>query len=312
MSQGTVKHVTLLGLGLIGSSLGHALQAKGGYHITGYDVNADVRQQATQIGFCHQVTDRLADALKAADIVVFAVPVGAYKTLAADCQPHMPKTAVITDVGSVKKSVVADLKSVFHTNQLVPSHPIAGTEQSGPKAGFSKLFQDRWVILTPLADSKPEAIQTIKTLWADCGAKLETMTPDHHDLVLAITSHLPHLIAYTIVGTASDLEDHLKSEVIKFSASGFRDFTRIAASDPTMWRDIFLNNKEAVLEALARFSEDLTVLQRAIRRSEGDSLHALFRRTRDIRQSIVDAGQDTSQPDFGRFEGKEPPDKARS
>jgi cyclohexadieny/prephenate dehydrogenase len=299
MTQAT--KVTIIGLGLIGSSLAHALNASGkAYEITGYDVNADVRAVATRIGFCQTVSESLINAVAHADIVVLAVPVRAYAKIAEEMAPHLQSHTIVSDVGSVKGSVVRDLLPFVKAANLVPAHPIAGTEQSGPDAGFASLFKNRWLVITPVEGSAPENIQIIRQLWEDCGGNIEVMTPEHHDLVLAITSHLPHLIAYNIVGTAADLEDHLKSEVIKFSASGFRDFTRIAASDPTMWSDIFLNNKEAVLEALARFSEDLAALQRAIRWGEGDALHALFSRTRDIRRSIVEAGQDTPAPDFGR------------
>lgn len=293
--------VLLIGLGLIGSSIAHALRTSdNGYQIIGYDGNDDVRVRARAIGFCHEVSDRLEDAAKKADIVVLCVPVGAYKAVAEVIAPHLKPSAIISDVGSVKASVVRDLKPILRPERLVPAHPIAGTEQSGPEAGFATLFRDRWVILTPLLETETEATDAVADLWRACGGKIEIMDANHHDLVLAITSHLPHLIAYNIVGTAADLEDHLKSEVIKFSASGFRDFTRIAASDPTMWRDVFLNNKEAVLEALARFSEDLAALQRAIRWGEGEALYNLFSRTREIRRSIIEAGQDVNAPDFGR------------
>ena len=295
------ERVLIIGLGLIGSSLAHALRASGrDYRILGFDHSADVRQRAKRIGFCHEVGNDLASLAALADIIVLCVPVGAYRAVAEAVMPHLGPDTLVTDVGSVKGSVIADLRPVIPNDRLVPAHPIAGTEHSGPEAGFATLFRDRWVIVTPLPETAEDATRRICAMWADCGGRIEIMEAGHHDLVLAITSHLPHLIAFNIVGTASDLEDHLKSEVIKFSASGFRDFTRIAASDPTMWRDVFLNNREAVLEALSRFSEDLAALQRAIRWGEGETLFNLFSRTREIRRSIIEAGQDVAAPDFGR------------
>jgi cyclohexadieny/prephenate dehydrogenase len=239
--------------------------------------------------------------VKDADLVVLASPVGAFAALAEAVKPHLKKGAVLTDVGSVKSSVVDQMRPHLpHGIHFVPAHPIAGTEHSGPDAGFAELFENRWCILTPVDGTDKAAVDKLAAFWRAIGANVEVMSPQHHDLVLAITSHIPHLIAYNIVGTAADMEENVRREVIKFSASGFRDFTRIAASDPTMWRDIFLHNKDAVLEMLGRFTEDLTSLQRAIRRGDGDTLFDLFSRTRAIRRNILDAGQDTAVPDFGR------------
>ena len=229
------------------------------------------------------------------------MPVGASGAVAETIAPHLKPGAIVSDVGSVKGSVISAMRPHLPGSvHFVPAHPIAGTEQSGPDAGFRELFENRWTILTPVDGTDPAAVERLSAFWRACGARVEVMTPEHHDLVLAIVSHVPHLIAYNIVGTAADLETVTKAEVIKFSASGFRDFTRIAASDPTMWRDVFLNNREAVLEVLARFSEDLSSLQRAIRWGDGDALFDLFTRTRAIRRGIVEAGQDTAAPDFGR------------
>ena len=240
-------------------------------------------------------------AVKDADLVVLATPVGAYQALAQLAAPHLKQGAILTDVGSVKAVVLRDVgPHVPQGVHLIPGHPVAGTEQSGPEAGFAELFDGRWCILTPPPGTDAQALEKLKEFWRRCGSEVEIMEAKHHDLVLAITSHVPHLIAYNIVGTAADLETVTQSEVIKFSAGGFRDFTRIAASDPTMWRDIFLNNREAVLEMLGRFNEDLTALQRAVRWGDGDTLFNLFTRTRAIRRSIIEAGQDTSAPNFGR------------
>jgi cyclohexadieny/prephenate dehydrogenase len=243
----------------------------------------------------------LAPAVEGADCVVLATPIGTYATLAPLIAPHLKQGAILTDVGSVKAVVVKDVGPHMPPGvHFIPGHPVAGTEQSGPEAGFAELFDGRWCILTPVPGTDPQALETLKNFWHRCGSDVEIMDAKHHDLVLAITSHVPHLIAYNIVGTADDLETVTQSEVIKYSASGFRDFTRIAASDPTMWRDIFLNNREAVLEMLGRFNEDLAALQRAVRWGDGDALFNLFTRTRAIRRSIIEAGQDTPAPNFGR------------
>ncbi|MBI3672116.1 MAG: prephenate/arogenate dehydrogenase family protein, partial [Rhizobiales bacterium] len=236
-----------------------------------------------------------------ADLVILCSPVGTYGEVAREIGPALKPGAILTDVGSVKAAVVRDVgPHVPKGVHFIPGHPVAGTEQSGPESGFAELFGNRWCILTPLPDADPAAVSRLEGFWRACGSNVETMTPEHHDLVLAITSHLPHLIAYNIVATAADLEEVTGSEVIKYSAGGFRDFTRIAASDPTMWRDVFLNNREAVLEMLGRFSEDLSALQRAIRWGDGEALHLLFARAREIRRGIIAAGQDTASPDFGR------------
>ncbi len=241
--------------------------------------------------------------MRVADLVILCVPVGGCGAIAAEIAADLKPGAILTDVGSVKAAVVRDVgPHVPHGVHFVPGHPIAGTEHSGPEAGFAELFDNRWTILTPTPDSDAAAVAKLKAFWEALGSKVEVMSPEHHDMVLAITSHLPHLIAYNIVNTAAHLERVTDTEVIKFSAGGFRDFTRIAASDPTMWRDVFLNNKDAVLEMLGRFSEDLTELQRAIRFGDGDTLYRLFEKSRAIRRGVIEAGQDTAAPDFGRHE----------
>ncbi|CUU43893.1 Arogenate dehydrogenase [Blastochloris viridis] len=265
------------------------------------DASERVRHRVRALGFADVVVDTAAEAVATADLVIACVPVGAQGLVAAEIGPALKPGAIVSDVGSVKAAVVRDMAPHLPAHvQFVPAHPVAGTENSGPDAGFAELFEGRWTILTPPDGSDPLAVRQVATYWEQLGAKVEVMTPEHHDLVLAITSHLPHLIAYNIVGTADDLAAVTKSEVIKFSAGGFRDFTRIAASDPTMWRDVFLANREAVLEMLGRFTEDLAYLQRAIRWGEGDKLFDLFTRTRAIRRSIIESGQETAAPDFGR------------
>jgi cyclohexadieny/prephenate dehydrogenase len=294
--------VALIGLGLIGSSLSHVIRReKLSRHISGHARSAETRKIAKRIGLVDEIHASAAAAVKDADLVILCTPVGAYGKVAEEISSHLKPGATVTDVGSVKGAVVRDvgphLPKAVH---FIPGHPVAGTEQSGPESGFAELFTNRWCILTPLPDSDEAAVARLEKFWRACGSNVEKMTPDHHDVVLAITSHLPHLIAYNIVATAADIEEVTNSEVIKFSAGGFRDFTRIAASDPTMWRDVFLNNKDAVLETLGRFSEDLSVLQRAIRWGDGDTLFNTFTRSRDIRRSIIQAGQETAAPDFGR------------
>ena len=298
--------VALIGIGLIGSSMAHAMRRAGlAAHISGYVRSEETRDRAKKVGFANSLHLDIAEAVRDADLVVLATPVGSYGELAKEFAPFLKQGAIVTDVGSVKTAVVRDVgPHVPEGVHFVPAHPIAGTEQSGPEAGFAELFDGRWCILTPPPGTDPAAVETMKTFWRRLGSDVEVMDPKHHDIVLAITSHVPHLIAYNIVGTADDLETVTQSEVIKYSAGGFRDFTRIAASDPTMWRDVFLNNREAVLEVLGRFSEDLSALQRAIRWGDGDALFNLFTRTRAIRRSIIDAGQDTAAPNFGR--GKKP------
>jgi cyclohexadieny/prephenate dehydrogenase len=285
--------VAFLGIGLIGSSLARAVRRAGlARHIVTFDGNPDHGARARALGIVDEAAASAAEAVAGADLVIFAVPIGANAALAAEVGPHLTAGAIVSDVGSVKMAVMRDLgPHIPEGVHLVPAHPIAGTENSGPEAGFAELFEGRWAIVTPPPGTDPVAIERIAGLWRAVGSSVEIMEPGHHDRVLAITSHLPHLIAYTIVGTATDLESTLQQEVIKFSASGFRDFTRIAASDPTMWRDVFLNNREAVLDVLQRFTEDLTALQRAIRWGEGEQLFDLFTRTRAIRRSIIDAKQ---------------------
>ena len=294
--------VALIGIGLIGSSLARAMRQQGiAGDITGYARSEATRAKAFELGLVDRIHATAAEAVKGADLVILCSPVGTYAALAQEISPALKPGAILTDVGSVKAAVVRDVQP--HVPQgvhFIPGHPIAGTEQSGPESGFAELFINRWCILTPLPDSDAGAVERLAVFWRACGSNVDVMTPEHHDLVLAITSHLPHLIAYNIVSTAADLEEVTSSEVIKYSAGGFRDFTRIAASDPTMWRDVFLNNKDAVLEMLGRFSEDLSALQRAIRWGDADMLFDVFTRSRAIRRSIIAAGQDTASPDFGR------------
>lgn len=295
-------NIALIGLGLIGSSLGHALKKNDlAAHVSGYARSAETRQKALDIGFVDSVHETAVETVIDADIVFFNTPLSVIKQLAEDIVPGLKDNAILTDVGSVKAGVQKDLAGILDGRiHFVPGHPIAGTEQSGPEAGFAELFEERWCILTPDETTSLIAVEEVTKLWRGMGSEVVFMDADHHDLVLAITSHLPHLIAFNIVGTAAQLESDTRSEVIKFSASGFRDFTRIAASDPIMWRDIFLANKDAILEIMGRFSEDLTALQAAIRREDGRYLEEVFTRTRGIRQSIIDAGQDTDTPNFGR------------
>lgn len=293
--------VAIIGLGLLGGSLGLALRD----HVpdvqtTGYDRDPATRQRASERGLVGTVCETAAEAVAEADLVVLCVPVGAMGEAARELAPALSGNAVISDVGSSKRSVQKALAEALPDHINIPAHPVAGTEQSGPDAGFGTLFEGRWCILTPPEGAPQEAVDRLSALWEALGAKVEIMDAEHHDIVLAVTSHIPHLIAYTIVGTASDMEGVTRSEVIKYSAGGFRDFTRIAASDPVMWRDVFLNNRDAVLEMLGRFTEDLTALQRAIRTGDGETLHDLFSRTRAIRRSIIDEGQDDAKPDFGR------------
>ena len=294
--------VALIGIGLIGSSLAHVMRKQQlAGEITGYARSEATRAKVRELGLVDHIYTTAAEAVKSADLVILCSPVGTYGALAQEIGPALKPGAILTDVGSVKGAVVRDvLPYVPREAHFIPGHPIAGTEQSGPESGFAELFINRWCILTPLPDADPKAVEQLTAFWRGCGSNVEVMTPEHHDLVLAITSHLPHLIAYNIVSTAADLEEVTSSEVIKYSAGGFRDFTRIAASDPTMWRDVFLNNKDAVLEMLGRFSEDLSALQRAIRWGDGDMLFDVFTRSRQIRRSIIAAGQDTASPDFGR------------
>ncbi|OYU15533.1 MAG: cyclohexadienyl dehydrogenase [Alphaproteobacteria bacterium PA4] len=295
------SRVAIIGMGLIGSSLARAIRADmPTVRLTVSDGDADVRARVQALDLADDVTDNAGAAVVDADLVILAVPVGAMGAVAAEIAGDLAPGVIVSDVGSVKARVLADLGAALPGVLVIPAHPVAGTEKSGPDAGFATLFYDRWCILTPAADAPEWQVARLGDFWRALGARVEVMDAQHHDRVLAVTSHLPHLIAYSIVGTASDLETVTRGEVIKYSAGGFRDFTRIAASDPVMWRDVFLNNREAVLETLGRFTEDLVALQRAIRWGEGDTLEALFTRTRAIRRSIIDEGQDTDSPDFGR------------
>ena len=301
MSTPPVSTLCIIGVGLIGSSIARAaLKYEAAESVTVFDASADVRKRAAALDI-GTVCDDIAAAVKNADLVLLCVPVGAMEAVMKAAAPHLKSGAILSDVGSVKTSVFETVSHhVPEHVHFIPGHPIAGTEKSGPEAGFASLFRDRWCILTPPEGADEVALATLSDFWTVIGSTVEVMTPERHDRVLAITSHLPHLIAFNIVGTAADLESVTEGEVVKFSAGGFRDFTRIAASDPVMWRDVFLNNRTAVLEMLGRFNEDLAALQRAIRWGEGDQLHAFFERTRGIRQSIIDAGQDTDKTNFGR------------
>lgn len=297
----SIERVAIIGLGLLGGSVGLACREHASQIVTsGYDADPAVRARAAERGLVGQVCDTMAEAVADADLVILCVPVGAMAGVAYDMAAHLPAGVIVSDVGSSKQSVVDDLAAALPGVTVIPAHPVAGTEQSGPDAGFASLFANRWCIITPPEGADQDAIDALSAFWAKLGSRIEIMNPQHHDLVLAVTSHIPHLIAFTIVGTASDLEEVTRGEVIKYSAGGFRDFTRIAASDPTMWRDVFLQNKAAVLEMLGRFTEDLTAMQRAIRSGDGDALFELFARTRAIRRSIIEQGQDDAKPDFGR------------
>lgn len=295
------QHVAIIGLGLLGGSIGLAVQEHlPGVATSGYDADPAARARAAERGLVQRVCDDAASAVRGADLVILCVPVGAMGAAAAELAPGLSPGALISDVGSSKLTVAKALAEALPGHAVIPAHPVAGTERSGPDAGFASLFHNRWCIITPPAEADPVQLAALSAFWEALGAKVELMDAQHHDLVLAVTSHLPHLIAYTIVGTASDLEEVTQGEVIKYSAGGFRDFTRIAASDPTMWRDVFLSNRDAVLEMLQRFSEDLTGLQKAIRLGDGEALFEHFTRTRAIRRSIIAEGQDDARPDFGR------------
>lgn len=298
------EKLTVIGCGLIGSSLLRVARRNNLARVlVAADISADVCARASELALADDATSDIASSVVGADLVILCVPVGANESVARSIGPLLSPGAIVSDVGSVKGSVIAALTPHMPLGvHVVPAHPVAGTEYSGPDAGFATLFLNRWCILTPPPSADETVIRKLSDFWTAAGSNVETMTAEHHDLVLAITSHVPHLIAYNIVGTAADLELVTQSEVIKFSAGGFRDFTRIAASDPTMWRDVFLNNKEAVLEILGRFTEDLSALQRMIRWGDGDGLFALFTRTRNIRRSIIESGQETAAPDFGRHQ----------
>ncbi len=297
--------VALIGLGLIASSMALAIR-RGGLagQVTGFARSQDTRDTARALNLC-DVCDTAAEAVRDADLVVLCVPVGAMEQVMVDIAPHLKPGSTLSDVGSVKKAVIDVVAPhVPESVHFVPAHPLAGTEHSGPRAGFATLFDNRWCIIVPTDGACRAAVDRLAAFWQGMGANTDEMDAEHHDLVLAVTSHTPHLIAYTMVGVADDLRRVTDSEVIKYSAAGFRDFTRIAASDPTMWRDVFLTNKDATLEILGRFTEELFALQRAIRTGDGDHLHAYFTRTRAIRRGIIDAGQDTDAPDFGRTPGQ--------
>ena len=296
------NRLALIGVGLIGSSIARAARAQGAARtIVATARSPHTRRRVAELGLAHQVVENNAAAVEGADLVIVCIPVGACAAVAQEIGPHLASGAIVSDVGSVKEAVVRDMAPHLPKGvHFVPAHPVAGTEYSGPDSGFAELFVNRWCILTPAQDADPKAVEKLAAFWRLLGANVERMSADHHDLVLAITSHLPHLIAYTIVGTADELQSVTRSEVLKFSAGGFRDFTRIAASDPTMWRDVFLANKDAVLEMLGRFNEDVSALTKALRKGDGDALFEHFTRTRAIRKGIVDIGQDSPAPDFGR------------
>ncbi|WP_126173373.1 prephenate/arogenate dehydrogenase family protein [Altericroceibacterium xinjiangense] len=297
----TFQRVAIIGLGLLGGSIGLAVaRYLPDVSTRGFDIDPDVRQRAREIGLVGEVCDEAADAVREADLVILCVPVGAMGETARGIAGVLPADALISDVGSSKQGITRVLGEALPNHAVIPAHPVAGTEHSGPDAGFAALFRHRWCIITPPAGADPDRVERLAAFWRGLGATVETMDAEHHDLVLAVTSHIPHLIAYTIVGTASDLEDVTRSEVIKYSAGGFRDFTRIAASDPTMWRDVFLNNREAVLEMLDRFLTDLAHMREAIRAGDGETMFDLFTRTRAVRRSIIELGQDDARPDFGR------------
>ncbi|MCI0430779.1 MAG: prephenate/arogenate dehydrogenase family protein [Rhodospirillales bacterium] len=287
------RRLALIGVGLIGSSIARIVRREGiAAEIVGADISAEARKDLAELELCDRVVASAGEAVADADLVMVCTPISAYAEVGQAIAPNLAPGAILSDVGSVKQAAIRDLAPLIPDGvQFIPGHPVAGTEHSGPRAGFAELFEGRWCILTPLPGTDEAAVERLSQFWRRAGSMVELMEPGHHDQVLAITSHLPHLIAYTIVGTAFGLEESARREVIKFSASGFRDFTRIAASDPIMWRDIFLNNRDAVLEMLGRFTEDLTALQRAIRWGEGEKLQDLFTRTRAIRRSIIEAKQ---------------------
>ena len=303
-----VGRLALIGIGLIGSSIAHGVREAGlAREVVVQSRRAETVATAERLQLGDRYTTSAAEAAEGADLVIVSIPVGACEAIAREIAPALKPGAIVSDVGSVKASVIRQMQPHLPDNvHFVPAHPVAGTEYSGPDAGFAALFHGRFCILTPPAGTDAGAIARLRVFWEGLGSTVEVMAAEHHDMVLAITSHVPHLIAYNIVGTAAHLEAVTESEVMKFAAGGFRDFTRIAASDPTMWRDVFLNNREAVLEMLGRFSEDLTALQRAIRFGDGDALFELFTRTRAIRRGIIEVGQETDAPDFGLPHDGEP------
>ncbi|MBS8225803.1 prephenate/arogenate dehydrogenase family protein [Vannielia litorea] len=296
------QRIALIGLGLIAGSMAHATRrADLAGEIVGTARSSETLEIAREINLCDRIVDTAAEAVKDADLVVLCVPVGAMEAVTKEIAPHLEPGCTVTDVGSVKKAVIDAVAPHLPDHvHFIPGHPLAGTEHSGPRSGFAELFDKRFTILVPPPGGDAQAAEKLRKYWEGLGAYVDEMDPEHHDLVLAVTSHCPHLIAYTMVGVADDLRRVTDSEVIKYSAAGFRDFTRIAASDPTMWRDVFLNNKDATLEILGRFTEELFALQRAIRTGDGEQLFDYFTRTRAIRRGIIQAGQDTDAPDFGR------------
>ena len=295
------ERVAIIGLGLLGGSIGLAVaEHLPGVTTTGYDADPAVRRRAAERGLAGSICETAAEAVAGADLVILCVPVGAMGEAARTIAPALAPGALVSDVGSTKQSISRALSEALPANPVIPAHPVAGTEHSGPDAGFATLFHHRWCILTPPEGADPQLVARLADFWRALGSTVEVMDAEHHDLVLAVTSHIPHLIAYTIVGTASDLEEVTRGEVIKYSAGGFRDFTRIAASDPTMWRDVFLHNREAVLEMLGRLTDDLAAMRSAIEAGDGEALFDRFTRTRAIRRSIIEEGQDDARPDFGR------------
>ena len=296
-----IEQVAIIGLGLLGGSVGLAVrESLPGVATTGFDADPGVRERARERGLVQHVAEDAAEAVRGADLVILCVPVGAMRRAAEAIAPGLSPHTIVSDVGSSKQRVGKALAETLPGHAIIPAHPVAGTEQSGPDAGFATLFKGRWCILTPPETADPAQVEQLAGFWRALGSTVEVMDAAHHDMVLAVTSHIPHLIAYTIVGTASDLEEVTRSEVIKYSAGGFRDFTRIAASDPTMWRDVFLHNKDAVLAMMDRFLGDLGTMRDAIEASDGDAMFDLFTRTRAIRRSILEQGQDDARPDFGR------------
>ena len=311
MPEPLFEKIALVGIGLIGSSLARVIRREGlAGHVAISTRSAATLKRAEELKLGDSYSTNAKESVRDADLVIVSVPVGSSGEDAAEIAPALKKGAIVTDVGSTKASVIAQMSPHIPAGvHFIPGHPLAGTEKSGPDAGFADLFDNRWCIFTPLPDTDPVALEKLSEFWRRCGSNIDTMDPAHHDMTLAIVSHLPHIIAYNIVGTASDLETVTKTEVIKYSASGFRDFTRLAASDPTMWRDVCLHNKDAILEMLARFSEDLASLQRAVRWGDGDKLFDLFTRTRAVRKSIIEAGQDIDVADFGRQVVEHPQNK---
>ncbi|MCV3207653.1 prephenate/arogenate dehydrogenase family protein [Mesorhizobium sp. YC-39] len=309
MTSPMFEKIALVGIGLIGSSLARVIRREGlAHHVAIATRSETTLARARELDLGSSYTMDAREAVRDADLVIVSVPVGSSGEVAEEIAPALKKGAILTDVGSTKASVIAQIEPHVPAGvHFIPGHPLAGTEKSGPDAGFAELFENRWCIFTPLPGTDPAALEKLSEFWRRCGSNIDTMDPQHHDMTLAIVSHLPHIIAYNIVGTADDLQSVTKSEVIKYSASGFRDFTRLAASDPTMWRDVCLHNKDAILEMLARFSEDLASLQRAIRWGDGEKLFDLFTRTRAVRRSIIEAGQDIDAPDFGRQAVEHPP-----